>query len=227
MVARRTAFVLLPNITQLDLTAPYEVFARVPNTEIIMAAHSLEPVRTDRGLTLTPTATFEECSDIDVLCVPGGPGQVDAMDDERVLGFIRRVAESARFVTSVCTGALILGAAGLLQGRRATTHWSALDQLAMFGAEPVAARYVIDGQIATAGGVTAGIDFGLTIVQDMWGEALARTIALGMEYRPEPPFVGGHPDVESTSVREAYGRRNATLWARRREASERAAARLR
>jgi cyclohexyl-isocyanide hydratase len=225
-MVRRTAFVLLPNITQLDLTAPYEVFARVPNNQLQLVAHSMDPVRTDRGLMLMPTATFETCTDVEVVCVPGGPGQVEAMEDDRVLDFLRRAAEGARYLTSVCTGALLLGAAGLLRGRRATTHWSALDQLAMFGAEPVTARYVFDGPIATSSGVSAGIDFGLAMVAELCGEAQARAIALGLEYRPEPPFVGGHPEVESHTVREAVGRRNASLWERRLAASQRAAARL-
>jgi cyclohexyl-isocyanide hydratase len=222
----KVAMVLFPRLTQLDLTGPYEIFTRVPEAEVHLVAHDLAPVASDRGLAIVPTTTFETCPAVDVVCVPGGPGQADVMDDERLLGFLRQTAGTARYMTSVCTGSLLLGAAGLLRGRRATTHWSALDQLRLFGAEPVARRYVIDGSLVTGGGVTAGIDFGLALVMEACGEAIARGIALGLEYRPSPPFAGGHPDAEDPAITDAVRALFGAYWDGRREASERAAARL-
>jgi cyclohexyl-isocyanide hydratase len=216
---------LYPKLTQLDLTGPLEVFWRMSNTRVHLVWKTREPVTSDRGLTLIPTMTLEECPALDVVVVPGGAGQVALMDDAEVLGFLVKQAATARYVASVCTGSLVLGAAGLLKGRRATCHWMALDQLALLGATPVAERVVIDGPIVTGGGVTAGIDFGLTLVANLRGIAEAQRIELEIEYSPEPPFHTGSPESAGTdlvaAVRKGYGpfleaRREATLRAKAR-----------
>jgi cyclohexyl-isocyanide hydratase len=190
----RIGFLLFPGMTQLDLTGPYEVLARLPGAEIHLAWKDLAPVRSDRGLAILPTDAFESCPPLDLICVPGGPGINDLLTDEPVLDFIRDQAWSARYVTSVCTGALVLGAAGLLQGKRATTHWMSHDLLAAFGAIAVRERVVTDGRIITGGGVTAGIDFALALIVEIAGHELARAIELGLEYDPQPPFGTGTPE---------------------------------
>lgn len=182
---------LFPAMTQLDFTGPYEVFARLPDTAIHVVAKTHEPVRSERGLVFLPTITCEGCPPLDVLVVPGGPGQQQLMDDEVVLGFLREQANYAKYVTSVCTGALVLGAAGLLQGYRATTHWLSLPLLRLFGAIPVEDRVVVDRTRVTGGGVTAGIDFALRLAVILRGEAVAQQIQLQMEYSPDPPFDSG------------------------------------
>ncbi|MBY0297620.1 MAG: DJ-1/PfpI family protein [Methylobacterium sp.] len=184
---------VFPQVQQLDLTGPYEVFASAPDTRVHLVWKDLAPVVSATGLPLVPTATFETCPPLDVLCVPGGAGVNALMEDEAVLRFLRERAGQARYVTSVCTGALVLGAAGLLAGKRATTHWNALDFLPRFGAEPVEARIVQDGTLITAGGVTSGIDFGLAVVAALLGRQEAETIQLMLEYAPEPPFRAGTP----------------------------------
>ena len=155
---------LFPKLTQLDLAGPYEVFARVPGATVHVVWKTLDPVACDRGLQLVPTTTFAACPPLDVICVPGGPGQVDVMDDAETLAFLRRHAQDAQWITSVCTGSLLLGAAGLLDGYRAACHWASRDQLALLGALPVDARVVIDRNASSGGGVTAGIDFALALV---------------------------------------------------------------
>ncbi|GJE00789.1 DJ-1/PfpI family protein [Methylobacterium isbiliense] len=184
---------VFPQVQQLDLTGPYEVFASAPDTRVHLVWKDVAPVVSATGLPLVPTATFETCPPLDVLCVPGGAGVNALMEDEAVLRFLRERAGQARYVTSVCTGALVLGAAGLLAGKRATTHWNALDFLPRFGAEPVEARIVQDGTLITAGGVTSGIDFGLAVVAALLGRQEAETIQLMLEYAPEPPFRAGTP----------------------------------
>jgi cyclohexyl-isocyanide hydratase len=185
--------ILFPRLTQLDLTGPYEVFARMRDTHVHLAAASPDPVRSEHGLAILPDTTFDAAPRFDILCVPGGTGINDRLDDEPFLAFLRRQGEQARFVTAVCTGALLLGAAGLLRGYRATTHWLSLDLLRLVGAEPVAERVVIDRNRITGGGVTAGIDFALTVASLLQGEAVAREIQLMMEYDPQPPFRDGSP----------------------------------
>jgi cyclohexyl-isocyanide hydratase len=191
---------LFPQVQQLDLTGPYEVFASLPGTTMHLPARTLEPVRTATGLILVPTTTLDDCPALDVLCVPGGIGVNALLGDETVLGFVRRQAAGARFVTSVCTGALVLGAAGLLRGRRATTHWASHDLLAAFGAIPVHGRVVRDGNLLTGGGVTAGIDFALTLVAEIAGREAAETIQLNLEYAPAPPFAAGSPDTAPAAI---------------------------
>jgi cyclohexyl-isocyanide hydratase len=207
-------FLLFPNVQQLDLTGPYEVFASLPGTRLHLVAEHLAPVRASTGLMLAPTVTYEQCPALDVICVPGGIGVNALLTDPGALAFLREQASSARFVTSVCTGALVLGAAGLLQGRRATTHWAAHDLLAAFGAIPVDARVVRDGNLVTGGGVTAGIDFALVLAAELVGPIAAETVGLTLEYAPAPPFGSGRPDQASAAVLVAA---RAQLAASRRE----------
>lgn len=209
---------LFDGLDQIDLTGPFEVFARIPNATYRIYAKTAAPVRDVRGLRLTPDATLAEAPPLDVLHVPGGFGQEALMEDAEVLEWVRRQAGGARLVFSVCTGALICGAAGLLVGRRATTHWSAFHLLGFFGATPVKARVVVDGAMVSAAGVTAGIDGALRVAAELRGDAVAQAIQLGMEYAPEPPFDAGTPETAPAailaearaSVRAITGRREAT-----------------
>ncbi len=191
---------IFPRVQQLDLTGPYEVFASWPEARVDLVAKRRDSVTSSTGLTLTPTTTFAECPQLDVICVPGGVGVNALMRDEETLSFLRAQAKGARFVTSVCTGALVLGAAGLLSGKRATTHWASHDLLAAFGAEAVAARVVRDGNLVTGGGVTAGIDFALTLIGELAGRDVAEAIQLNFEYTPEPPFAAGSPETARPEI---------------------------
>jgi len=217
---------LFPNLTQLDLTGPYEVFARLPETRVHLVAAALAPVRTERGLTISPDATFEKVPALDIICVPGGPGVDAAMEDGAVLDFLRVQSRDARYVTSVCTGSLVLGAAGLLRGYRATTHWLSRDLLELFGAEAVDERVVIDRNRITGGGVTAGIDFGLTVAAAVFGPQIAQEVQLVLEYNPAPPFNAGSPTTAPSTVVQGVTSARAAGQARRRAIAERAAARL-
>ena len=194
-------FVIFPQLTQLDFTGPLQVLSRLPGATMHIAAKSEAPVPSDCGLSLVPTTTFAACPALDVICVPGGFGVVQAVEDRETLEFVRRQAGGARYVTSVCTGAFVLGAAGLLQGRRATTHWAYTDLLPLVGAVHERARIVRDGSTITAGGVTSGIDFGLGMVAELAGETVARSIQLGIEYDPAPPFDAGHPDRAPDAIK--------------------------
>lgn len=185
---------LFPDITQLDMTGPYEVFIKFPDAGVHLIWKTRAPVTAGGGMQIIPTATFADCPQLDLICVPGGGGVNPLLNDAETLDFIRRQAKGARYVTSVCTGSLVLGAAGLLKGKRAATHWMSRDMLAAFGATPVAERVVIDGNIITGGGVTAGIDFALTVALEAFGPELAKAIQLGMEYDPHPPFDAGSPE---------------------------------
>ncbi len=191
---------LFPRVQQLDLTGPYEVFAYLHDTNVHLVARTLESVTSATGLVLAPTVTFAGCPALDVLCVPGGAGVNALLRDAATLDFVRRQAAGARYVTSVCTGAFLLGAAGLLQGKRATTHWGSHDLLAAFGAVPVRERVVRDGNLLTGGGVTAGIDFALTLAAELAGQAAAEAIQLYLEYAPAPPFTAGTPDTAPPAV---------------------------
>jgi cyclohexyl-isocyanide hydratase len=186
---------LYPRLTQLDLTGPYEFLHRIPGAQVHLLWKTLDLVHADSGLGLAPTTTLDECPPLDIVFVPGGYGQLALMQDETVLGFLRKHGERAKLVTSVCTGALVLGAAGLLNGYDAATHWAFMELLPAFGARPVSKRVVVDRNRITAGGVTAGIDFGLRIVAELAGERFAKGVQLGLEYDPEPPFRSGHPSV--------------------------------
>ena len=185
---------LFPNLTQLDMTGPYEVFTKFPDTNVHLIWKTLEPVKAGGGMQILPTTTFAESPQLDLICIPGGAGMNPLLNDEETLAFVRRQAAGARYVTSVCTGSLVLGAAGLLRGKRATSHWMSLPMLAAFGCEPVAERVVVDGNVITGGGVTAGIDFALTVAGEHLGAEAARKIQLGMEYDPRPPFDSGSPE---------------------------------
>jgi len=218
--------VIFPRMTQLDFTGPFEVFARVPGTQIHVLWKKIEPVVSDTGLAILPTTTFSDCPPLDLICIPGGPGQIAMMDDEQVLTFVRTQGEQARFVTSVCTGSLILGAAGLLKGYRATTHWMSHDQLTYFGATPVAERVVVDRNRITGGGVTAGIDFGLSVARVLADEQTARAIQLGLEYDPQPPFDSGSARNATFETVTMVRERAAAMLAERLAATKRAAARL-
>lgn len=217
---------LFPDVTQLDLTGPWEVFARTPGVECHLIWKDLQPVRSDRGLSILPTTTFADCPPLDVICVPGGPGQIALMSDDVTLNFLRQQAEQAKWVTSVCTGSLVLGAAGLLKGYRATSHWSSIDQLALLGAEPVSERVVRDRNRISGAGVTSGIDFALTLVAEIAGDAVAKSVQLQMEYDPEPPFTSGSPHTASPQEVEQARAKMAEFLATRRVATERAALRL-
>ena len=216
----RIGFLLFPGLTQLDLTGPYEVLARLPGAELHLIWKTLEPVRSEHGLTILPTVTLTSCPPLDLVCVPGGGGVSALLDDVEVLAFLRRAAAEARYVTSVCTGSLLLGAAGLLRGRRATSHWLSRDLLRAFGAQPTAERVVVDGNVITGAGVTAGVDFALRVVAELAGREVAEVIQLGVEYDPAPPFEAGSPDRAPAAVREAVLARTAE---RQRDRAERVA----
>jgi cyclohexyl-isocyanide hydratase len=198
---------LFPEMTQLDMTGPYEVFVSMPRTTVEVVWKTLEPVTTGGGLRMLPTTTIAACPRLDVICVPGGPGQVALMQDAEVLDFLWKQAETCRFVTSVCTGSLVLGAAGLLRGYRATCHWLSLDQLALLGATPVAERIVRDRNRITGGGVTSGIDFALFVAAQLFGEEVAKEIQLRIEYDPAPPFNAGSPRTAEPALVAALSAR--------------------
>ena len=218
--------VIFPKVTQLDLTGPLQVFSGVPGAIVHLIWKRIEPVPSDSVLTLTPTVTFADCPQLDVICVPGGAGTDDMVNDEEMLAFLRRQAEGAKYVTSVCTGSLVLGAAGLLRGYRAATHWSAMDFLSSFGATPTKTRVCVDRNRITGGGVTAGIDFALTLVSIMVDRRTAEAVQLGMEYNPAPPFNSGSPDTAPPEILALIKERIAPRQVRRGEAIIRAAARL-
>ena len=199
----RFGILCFPGVQQLDLTGPYEVFASATGATVHLVWKDLQPIRSTTGMVLTPDTTFDEAPDFDVLCIPGGGGVNALLTDETVLGFIRDKAATARFISSVCTGSLVLGKAGLLAGKRAATHWNAMDFLPSFGATPVSERVVQDGALITAGGVTSGIDFGLTVIAELLTREEAETIQLSLEYAPAPPFGAGLPTTASDAVIEA------------------------
>lgn len=205
----KLGFVLFPGLTQLDFTGPLQVLHRVPGATTVLAAKTREPVPSDCGLSLVPTTTFAECSPLDLLCVPGGFGVEQAIDDAETVEFVRRQAAQAKYVTSVCTGAFLLGVAGLLRGKQATTHWAYHHLLALVGATPVKARVVRDGNVITGGGVTAGIDFALTVAAELAGPEAAQRIQLALEYDPSPPFRSGSVDAASVETVDALRTRYA------------------
>ncbi len=188
-------FLVFPDIQQLDLTGPFEMFSVLDAPkEVHLVGKTRDVVTSTTGITFSPTCTMADCPTLDVLCIPGGVGVNALLGDQDTLNFIRRQAETLTFLTSVCTGSLVLGAAGLLRGKRATSHWSAVDLLSRFGAIPTAGRVVRDGHLITAGGVTAGIDFALTVIAEMIGREAAEACQLQLEYAPAPPFEAGTPD---------------------------------
>ena len=218
--------VLFPGLTQLDLTGAYEVLARMPDTRVHLVASTLDPVRSEWGVTILPDTTLADAPPLDMLCVPGGWGVDRHLDDSELLHFLRSRSEHARYITSVCSGALLLGAAGLLRGYRATTHWMSLDLLPILGAEPVRDRVVRDRNRITGAGVTAGIDFGLALAAELFGPATAQRIQLAIEYAPAPPFDSGSPDTAPDDIRDALRRDSRDALDRRRALVEAAARRL-
>ncbi len=223
---RLIGMLIFPRLTQLDMTGPYEVLARLPNTKVHLVAHTLDPVKTDRGMMIVPTVTYADCPQLDIVMVPGGPGQQDLMEDAVAIGFLQRQATAAKYVTSVCTGSLVLGAAGLLKGRRATCHWAAIDHLGLLGAIPVSERVVIDGNIVTGAGVASGIDFALALAAILEGETVAREIQLQIEYDPAPPFDGGSPRTAAPETLTTLRARGAALNEQRRAVVQRVGGKL-
>jgi cyclohexyl-isocyanide hydratase len=217
---------LFPKVTQLDFTGPLQVFSSVPGANIHLIWKRIEPVPSDSVMMLTPTTTFADCPQLDVICVPGGVGTDDMINDEEMLAFLRKQAKGAKYITSVCTGSLVLGAAGLLRGYRAATHWSAIDYLPAYGAIPARTRVCTDRNRVTGGGVTAGIDFALTLVELLVDRRTAETIQLRLEYNPAPPFNSGSPETAPPEVLAYIRERIAPGQPRRAEANARAAARL-
>lgn len=206
MAGFNVGFVIFAGITQLDFTGPFEVLSRLgtppslsvgskfSESSVHVVAKTLSPVSSDRGLSIIPTSTFDSCPPLDLICVPGGAGVVAALADNHTIDFIHRQGMQAKYVTSVCMGAFLLGAAGLLKGRRAATHWAYVDLLPLVGACHKKGRVVRDGNVFTSGGVSAGIDFALSIVAELAGLEVAQAIQLAIEYDPFPPFDAGHPD---------------------------------
>ena len=208
---------VFPGVQQLDLTGPHDVFASLPDVTVHLVWKSRDTVASSSGLALAPTCTFDDCPPLDVICVPGGIGINDLLLDAETIAFVQQRAATARYVTSVCTGALLLGVAGLLRGRRATTHWAFHSLLAPLGAVPVRERVVRDGNLITGGGVTAGIDFALTIAAELVGDEEAQSIQLALEYAPAPPFDAGSPDTAPASVLKRVTERSAAGLEKRRQ----------
>jgi len=219
-------FVLYPRVTQLDFTGPHEVLSRLPGARCVLASVAGGELEADGGLVFAQVQRLADVERCDLLCVPGGFGTIEAMEDAALLAELRRLAAGARYVTSVCTGALVLGAAGLLRGKRATSHWAWRDSLAKFGATPDDARVVRDGNVFTGGGVTAGIDFALTVVAEVAGDEFAQAIQLSVEYAPDPPFRSGRPELAPPQVLAGAKQRYERVRLAREAAVERAAARL-
>ena len=226
MTEIQIGLLIFPRMTQLDMTGPFEVFARIPNAKVHLVWKRIEPVQSDTGLMILPSTTLDDCPKLDVICVPGGPGQIDLMEDAEVIDFVRRQGEQAQYVTSVCTGALVLGAAGLLRGYKAATHWASMDNLEHFGALAVATRVCTDRNRITGGGVTAGIDFGLVVASILADRAAAEKIQLYMEYNPAPPFDSGSPETAPPEVLAAFAEMAKPMLTRRKEVTLRAAKNL-
>lgn len=213
--------VLFPSLTQLDFTGPYEVFSRLPNAKVYLLAPTLDPIYSESGLTLLPNTSFQRSPTLDVLFVPGGLGVNAKLKDVEFLQFLQTQGNRARYVTSVCTGSLLLAAAGLLQGYRATTHWFYIELLAMFGVETVAERVVIDRNRITGGGITAGIDLGLVLAAELFGDTVAQEIQLWMEYNPAPRFTSSYSRTASPLTVESVQAQNQPLLETRRQIIQR------
>lgn len=214
----RIVFILYPRLTQLDFTGPYEVLARLPGAEIVIASKDGGVIATEAGLKFADLRALADIDRADMILVPGGPGQTEAMLDPAFMAEVKRLGESARYVTAVCTGSLILGAAGLLKGKRAGSHWAYRDFLSAFGAIPDPARVVRDGDTITGGGVTAGIDIALAIVAHVAGAPTAKMIQLALEYAPEPPFNCGRPETADAETVAAVKKLFATFAEERAQA---------
>lgn len=221
----RIGMLVFPMMTSLDILGPFEVLARAPDCQAELVWKDCQPIRGDTGLTIIPHRSFDDAPQYDVLIVPGGPGQTPLMEDAVVLQFLRDQA-GASLITSVCTGSLLLAAAGLLQGRKATCHWLSIDQLELFGVEPCADRVVVDGNRITGGGVTSGLDFAFTVLAALRGAEAAQTLQLLLEYDPHPPFDSGHPRLAAPELVEKVRRMAEGMLRERREVSGRVARRL-
>lgn len=219
-------FVLYPRLTQLDLTGPYEVLTRLSNTRTHLVSKTLDPVTSDTGMSILPSATFAECPPLDVICVPGGPGLNGLLDDAGTLDFIARQGAAAQWVTSVCSGSLALGAAGLLRGYKSAGHWMSRHWLTEFGAIPVNERIVVDRNRMSGGGVTAGIDFALRLAAALRSEREAKSIQLQIEYNPAPPFAGGSPETSEPEIVSSLLELSDPMLTARKDAIARAKARL-
>jgi cyclohexyl-isocyanide hydratase len=213
---------VFPLMDQIDFTGPFEVFARIPNATVQIVAKTTDPVRDVKGLTVTPTVSIAQASLFDILHVAGGLGQQALMDDEEIMSLIRRHADANRLVFSVCTGALLCGAAGLLNGRQATTHWAALDLLKFYGASPVRSRVVVDGNYISTAGVTAGLDGALVVASLLRGDKIAEEIQLDIQYAPNPVFHSGTPEEAEKDVIDAFFE----IYGQNKEAREREAHRF-
>ena len=218
----RVVFAVYPGMTQLDFTGPHQFLSRMPHSETLVASLAGGTIAAD-GLNFAATLTLADIPSCDLICVPGGLTATQVAQDQQFLQQLRRLAQGARYITSVCTGSLILGAAGLLQGKRAACHWAWRDLLPLFGAIPEAGRVVRDGNIITGGGVTAGIDFALTVLAEVAGDNVAQAIQLGLEYAPAPPFAAGSPETAPAEVLARYQKAMAPLleqrWAEARTAA--------
>jgi cyclohexyl-isocyanide hydratase len=199
-VGMNLGLLLFPGLTQLDLTGPFEVLHRIPDATVHLVWKDLAPVTADSGLRILPTTTLADCPPLDVVMIPGGFGQIALMEDPEILDWLRTQAKTAKYMTAVCTGSLLLGGAGLLDGYQATTHWAFTELLAAYGAAHAQGRVVIDRDRITGGGVTAGIDFALVLAAQLAGDDVAKAIQLGLEYNPAPPFDAGHPDVADPAL---------------------------
>ena len=219
----KIVFALFPRITQLDFTGPFEVLARLPDANCVLASVEGGELLADRGMRFAGLLKLQDIESCDLLCVPGGFGTSDALGDEAYLGALRRLGSSARYITSVCTGSLLLAAAGLLRGKRAACHWAWRDRLVDFGVQPDAARVVRDGNTFTGGGVTAGIDMALTVMAEIAGRDYAEGVQLAIEYAPAPPFESGRPELARESVLLAVRARREAALSGRTEAIARAA----
>jgi cyclohexyl-isocyanide hydratase len=219
-------FLVFPDVLQLDLTGAYAVFAAAPDTRLHLTWKNTAPLFSSDKLILTPTISMAECPSCALFCVPGGGGVGDLLQDRETLDFLKKQASGCRYICSVCTGALALGATGLLNGYLATTHWQSMDLLAPFGAKPLRQRVVLDRNRASSAGVSAGMDMALTLAGKLWGEAVAQEIQLRLEYAPEPPYNSGSPDTAPPQVLEAVGKRHGARQEARQRAVLEAAARL-
>lgn len=213
-------FLIYPGLTQLDFTGAFEILARVPGAQIHVIWKTKDVVTSDTGLKILPSTSISACPNLDIICIPGGPGQVQIMEDQSILEFVARQGMQAKYVTSVCTGSLLLGAAGLLQGYRATSHWMWVDMLSQFGAIPTKGRVVRDRNRLTGGGVTAGIDFALTLAAELCGEEMAQAIQLGVEYNPDPPFNAGSPKTAPHAIVEGMRSNAINVFTIRKDQSE-------
>jgi cyclohexyl-isocyanide hydratase len=217
---------VFPGMTQLDATGPLEVFSNMPNTTVLLVSKRKRPVDSNGMLRFVPRKDLHDCPKLDVLCIPGGSGINTLLLDDEVLRFVRHQARAARYVTSVCTGSLLLGAAGLLKGRRAACHWASLSLLAAFGAKPSSRRIVREGKFITAGGVTSGIDFALFLASKLKGVAAAKEIQLHLQYDPQPPFRAGTPAQAGKRITEKIVRKRSAFHAERSSIVFRAATRM-